>query len=93
MVRDAELKLDGVAMHLGFKPVLKDISLEPPLAADLRGRHPAFPRELVDRHHVKAQVLRHFAQGHDLIFLLDAVFHAACHRLSRASADHYRKYT
>jgi len=75
-------------MHLSFKPPIEHIPLEAPLAANLCCGHPTFPGELVDRHDVEPQVLRHFTEGHNLLFPVDAVF---LHGLTHLSFR-YRKY-
>ena len=62
-------------MHLRFKPVIEDVSLEAPLASNLGRRDTTFTRELVDRHHVKAQIAGDLPQGHDLWLLGSVSLH------------------
>src|SRR3989338_7322127 len=66
--------LAGVPVHLGFKPLIEHIPLETPLAADFRRRDTAFPRELIDRHDVEPQILRHLTEGHDALFAARSIF-------------------
>ncbi len=66
--------LRGVLLHGAPKPLIENVALEPPLAADFGRRKMAFSGQLVHCHDVQPEILGNLSQRHDLPLVMNPIF-------------------